>query len=95
VFHINVWLTVKDPQDVPWVRDHLARAAKLSRTEPGCVRFEVFHSEGDTRRFLLCERWESKAAWETHRTAEAFTTIYQPHVLPRVDRDPHISQLVE
>lgn len=95
MFHINVWLTAKDPQDVPSIREHLARACKLSRTEPGCVRFEVFHSEADPKRFLLCERWESKAAWETHRTAEAFTTIYQPHVLPRVDRDPHISQLVE
>ena len=95
MFHINVWLTVKDPVEVDAIRGHLARAAQLSRQEPGCVRFEVFHSQSNPAKFLLCERWDSQAAWDTHRTAEAFTKIYQPLVLPKVDREPHISQLVE
>lgn len=95
MFHINVWLTVKNPSDTETVRRLLAEAARLSRTEPGCVRFEVYHSQADATRFLLCEHWAQKSDWETHRTAKAFSEIYQPQVLPLVNREPHISTLVE
>lgn len=94
MFCINVWLTVKDPGDVDEIRELLREAARLSREEPGCVRFEVYHSQQDRTKLLLCERWESKEAWEKHREAEAFTQIYQPKVLPRVDREPHFSEIV-
>lgn len=95
MFHINVWLTVKDPVNATKVGDLLAQACQLSRSEPGCVRFEVFHSQSDAQKFLLCERWESEQAWKDHRNERAFTEIYQPQVLPLVDREPHISDLIE
>lgn len=95
MFCINVWLTVKESDNVSVVRELLLQAATLSRTEPGCVRFEVYHSEADTNRFLLCEHWETRSHWEAHRNEKAFSEIYQPKVLPLVDREPHISQLVE
>jgi quinol monooxygenase YgiN len=44
---------------------------------------------------LFIERWESAAALDVHRTAKAYTQIYQPHVLPKVSRSPHPSHLVE
>ena len=92
--YLNVWLTVKDAADIDAVGRHLSEAARLSRTEPGCRRFEVYQSQADASRFLLCEHWETKQAWETHRTAKAYTEIYQPHVLPKVDREPHVSTLL-
>jgi quinol monooxygenase YgiN len=95
MYRINVWLTVKDTADVAAVRDNLAEAGRLSRAEPGCQRFEVYHSENEPAKFLLSEWWDSKEAWEVHRTAKAYTTIYQPQVLPKVDRQPHICTLVE
>lgn len=95
MFHINVWLTVNDPSNTATVRDLLAQACQLSRAESGCVRFEVFHSQSDPQKFLLCERWESEQAWKDHRNEKAFTEIYQPQVLPLVDREPHISDIVE
>ena len=95
MFYINVWLTVKEEANIPKVRDLLTQAARSSRAEPGCSRFEVYHSEADASRFLLCEHWNTRADWETHRTGEAFTTIYQPQVIPLVNREPHISRMVE
>jgi quinol monooxygenase YgiN len=95
MFYLNVWLTVKDPAQTDSVSRLLASQVPLTRAEPGCVRFEVYHSTADPRRFLLVECWREKADWETHRTARAFTEIYAPRVLPLVDREPHISQLVE
>lgn len=94
MFYLNVWLTVKRDEDVARVAELLAAAARLSRGEPGNRRFEVYHSEADARKFLLCEHWDSRAAWEAHREAEAFTTIYVPQVLPLVDREPHPSRQV-
>jgi quinol monooxygenase YgiN len=94
MLYLNIWLTVKDAAQVEQVRELLGEQARLSRMEPGCVRFEVYHSQNDPTRFLLSERWESQAALDRHRTAQAYMTIYQPHVLPLVNREPHPSTLV-
>lgn len=95
MLYLNVWLTVKETGDIEKVRGLLAQAAALSRQEEGCLRFEVYHSNSDNSRFLLHERWESTAALDKHRTQQAYTTIYQPQVLPLVNREPHPSTLVE
>lgn len=92
---INVHLTVRDESDVETIRNLLAEQARLSRQEPGCLRFEVYHSQADPRVFLLNEHWESSEALDVHRRATAFKTIYEPQVLPRVERVPHPSVLVE
>ncbi|HTQ40473.1 MAG TPA: putative quinol monooxygenase [Pirellulales bacterium] len=94
MLYLNIWLTVKEPADVEKVSGLLAEQARLSRQEPGCLRFEVYQSNNDPTRFLLTERWESQAALDTHRTAKAYTTVYQPQVLPLVNREPHPSKLV-
>jgi quinol monooxygenase YgiN len=91
----HVLLTAKDPADVPRIRDLLTSAMRKSRTEPGCVRFDVYHSSAEPRRFTLVEHWESPEALDAHRLAEAYTTIYKPQVLPLVDREPHPSTLLE
>ncbi len=95
MFAINVWLTVTEPRNIETVRGLMAQAVALSRREPGCLRYEVYHSQADATRFLLCEHWESEAAWVAHRSEKAFTEVYQPHVLPLVTREPHISTMVE
>ena len=95
MFHLNVWITVKDASQVDKVGQLLASQVPLTRAEPGCVRFEVYHSQADAKRFLLVECWGEKADWEAHRQAKAFTEIYAPQVLPLVDREPHISTLLE
>ena len=95
MLYLNILLTVKDVADVPKVKELLTEAGKLSRTEPGCVRFEAYHSNNDAARFFLFERWESQAALDEHRKGQAYTTIYQPQVLPLVTREPHPSTLLE
>jgi quinol monooxygenase YgiN len=94
MIYLNVILTVKNPQDVDRVRALLTEAAVRSRPEPGCARFEVYHSQADTSSFLLVEQWESQAHLEAHRSGAAFTEHYVPNVLPLVERVPHPSDLV-
>lgn len=95
MIYINVLLKVRDPGDIDKVRKLLSEQGRLSRLEPGCVRFEVYHSRNDNSVFVLNEHWESDEALTVHRLAHAYTTIYQPQVLPLVDRTPHPAVLVE
>ncbi len=95
MLYINVLLTVKDENDIATVESLLSEQGRLSREESGCARFEVYHSQSDPSVFLLTERWESQAALDVHRTAKAYLEIYQPKVLPLVERVPHVSTLVE
>lgn len=94
MIYINVHLTVKDPANIAEIQSLLAEQGRLSRAEPGCLRFEVYHSQSDPRVFLLNEHWADQTAIDAHRKATAYTTIYQTKVLPRVDRVPHPSDLV-
>lgn len=94
MIYANIILTVKDESDVDEIRALLVQQAEMSRQEPGCCRFEVYHSQADRRVFILNEHWESQEALDTHRQAKACTEIYGPKVLPKVDRVPHLSDLV-
>jgi quinol monooxygenase YgiN len=95
MYCLNVVLTVKDESRIDEVAGYLAKAGRLSRAEPGCLSFEVCHSQSEPRVFLLCERWESEQALDDHRRREAYTTIYHPRVLPLVDRVPHPCQILK
>lgn len=95
MIHANIILTVNDGQNVAEIRDLLREQGRLSRAEPGCVRFEVYQSQSEPAVFLLCEYWESAAALDVHRTAKAYTEIYKPKVLPRVTRVAHLCDLIE
>jgi len=94
MFFINVWLTVKNADDVETVRGLLKEAAVLSQGEPGCLRYEVYQSESEPTKFLLSEHWAQKSDWQLHRTAKAYTEVYAPQVLPLVDRQGHICKKI-
>jgi quinol monooxygenase YgiN len=94
VIYLIIHLTVKDKADLERVRGLLASAARLSRMEPGCARFEVYQSQADPAQFFLSEHWESAEHLERHRSGQAYTTIYKPQVLPLVDRSGHPSTII-
>lgn len=86
---IHVSLTVRNQSDIEKVARLLGEHAKLSRAEPGCLRFDLFQSNLDPHAFFIVEAWESQDALEMHREAPAFKTIYAPQVLPLVERAAH------
>lgn len=90
----NILLTVKDEANVDTVRELLVEQATLSRAEPGCARFEVYHSREDRSLFFLIEQWESQEHLDVHRQAKSCVEVYAPKVLPLVDRVPHPSDRV-
>jgi quinol monooxygenase YgiN len=92
---LTILLTAKNEADVPRLRDLLAEAMRSSRAEPGCLRFDVYHSTAEPRRFTLVEHWADQAAVDAHRLAAAYTTIYKLQVMPLVDREGHPATLLE
>jgi len=91
---LNIFLTAKDAAHVDTLRGLLTEAMQLSRQEPGCLRFDVYHSTADVRRFTLVEHWESQEALDGHRLGTAYTQIYKPQVMPLVEREGHPSELL-
>ena len=91
----NVVVTVKEERDIDEVKSLLLEQTRLSRLEPGCERFELYHSQSDAKVFILVERWSSAEALDQHRLAKAYVEIYKPKVLTKVDRTPHPCALLE
>ena len=89
-------LTVKDlRQDVEKVPRPVERAGAIVASGAGLPAFpKVYHSQSDSRVFILSEHWASQADLDRHREATAYMTIYKPQVIPLVDRVPHPSELV-
>lgn len=75
---------------MPELRELLRTQVVMSRAEPGCVRFEALESQTVPGTFIVVERWESDAALDAHREAEAITTVYLPGIMPLVDRALHM-----
>jgi quinol monooxygenase YgiN len=94
IVDLTVILTAKDVAHVPELRELLATQVVLSRKEPGCVRFEALESQTVPGTFIVVERWESDAALDAHREAEAITTVYLPHIMPLVDRVLHVCSVL-
>ena len=92
--YYNILLTVKNEANIDTVRELLVEQATLSRAEPGCARFEVYHSREDRSLFILVEQWESQEHLDVHRQAKSCVEVYAPKVLPLVNRVPHPSDRI-
>ncbi len=94
MIYLNVILTVKDTADIPFVRATMTELGHLAKQDPGCVRFEVYQSQADTRVFFLNEMWETAASLDGHRQTQAFTETYMKTVVPKLERAPHPCDLL-
>ena len=94
MFYVNVWLAAKNREDVSKVAELLTQISRITCKEPPCKRIEVYHSEADETRFLLCEHWDSKEGWQGHRKEKVFIELYQAQVLPLVEREAHTCTLL-
>lgn len=91
MIHNNVILRVKRIEDIEEIKSLLTVQAKVSLTEEGCERFEVYQSETDAQTFILIEWWATQEDLDRHKTAKQFVEVYMPKVIPLVERFPHPS----
>jgi quinol monooxygenase YgiN len=92
--YLNVVLTVKAAADIAFVRSTMTELGRLARKDAGCLRFEVYHSQSHTNTFFLVEQWEDEASLDAHRKAKPFTETYMKTVVPKLERVPHMCDLL-
>jgi quinol monooxygenase YgiN len=92
--YLNVVLTVKAEADISFVRSTMTELGALARRDAGCVRFEVYHSQSHANTFFLVEQWEDEASLDAHRRTRAFIETYMKTVVPKLDRVPHMCDLL-
>tara|TARA_B100000768_G_scaffold138550_1_gene129729 strand:+ start:1623 stop:1910 length:288 start_codon:yes stop_codon:yes gene_type:complete len=88
----NIILRARRAKDVEEITSLLTIHAKVSLTEEGCERFEVYQSETDPQTFILVEWWDTQEDLDRHKVAKQFVEIYVPKVVPLVERHPHPSK---
>lgn len=94
MIYLTVVLTVREQDDIPFVRATMAELGKLAKLDQGCVRFEVYHSQSDKRVFFLNEMWTDAASLDAHRQTKAFVETYMKQVVPKLERAPHPCDLL-
>jgi quinol monooxygenase YgiN len=92
--YLNVVLTVKAAADIAFVRSTMTELGRLARKDAGCLRFEVYHSQSHINTFFLVEQWEDEASLDAHRKTKAFTETYMKTVVPKLERVPHMCDLL-
>jgi quinol monooxygenase YgiN len=92
--YLNVALTVKAAADISFVRSTMTELGRLARKDAGCLRFEVYQSQSHTNTFFLVEQWEDEASLDAHRKAKPFTETYMKTVVPKLERVPHMCDLL-
>lgn len=72
---LSGFLVCRTIEEADRVAALLPEHTRLSRAEPGCLRFEVWRSQADPCRFAVSERFRDRAAFEAHQ-ARAGTTVW-------------------
>ena len=68
---MNVYVTVK-PDQLDAFKAAILTNAAASRTEPGCIRFDVIQKKDDPYTFVLVEIYQNEAALDAHRQTPHF-----------------------
>ncbi len=58
------------PDKVEEVRDALTGLVAPTRSEPGCIVYELLQNNNDPTDFTFVEEWESEAALARHAASE-------------------------
>jgi quinol monooxygenase YgiN len=67
-------ITPKPGQEAA-VREAVLAAVQKVHREPGCGKYALHESNGDTTEFVMVERWESAEELKTHSTAPALAEL--------------------
>ncbi|GGS88749.1 antibiotic biosynthesis monooxygenase family protein [Streptomyces chromofuscus] len=71
------------------IRALLPDLVRASRSEPGCLGYQLFHPEGDGGDILLVERYADRAAMDAHRASPHFRDLALGRIVPLL-RDRHM-----
>jgi quinol monooxygenase YgiN len=51
------------------VKVELQKLVEITRTEDGCIQYDLHRDNEDPAHFMFYENWESRDLWQTHMNA--------------------------
>ena len=64
------------------MKELLSAMVVPSKTEDGCIFYEIFQYEGNRRKFMAYESWRDEAALDGHKTSShyaVYKSSYEPY----------------
>jgi quinol monooxygenase YgiN len=55
------------PDKVALVQAELLKLVPTTRTEKGCIQYDLHQDNKDPAHFMFYENWESRELWQVHR----------------------------
>ncbi len=57
------------PAAIELVKAELEKLIPITRSEAGCVQYDLHQNDEDPAHFTFYENWESRALWQAHMQA--------------------------
>ncbi len=58
-----------NPDQIDLVKAELEKLVPITRTEEGCILYELHRDNENPAHFMFYENWESRELWQTHMNA--------------------------
>ena len=58
-----------DPDQIDLVKAELEKLVPITRTEEGCIQYDLHRDNDNPLHFMFFEIWESRELWQTHMNA--------------------------
>ena len=55
---------------VDLVKSELEKLIEITRSEPGCIQYDLHQDNDNPAHFLFYENWESRDLWQAHMNAK-------------------------
>lgn len=65
------------PGQIDLVKAELEKLVPITRTEAGCIQYDLHQDNDNPAHFLFLENWESRDLWQTH--------MHAPHLAAYMD----------
>lgn len=65
------------PDQVDLVKAELEKLVPVTRTEKGCITYDLHQDNENPADFVFYENWESRALWQAHMKAPHLTAYLQ------------------
>ncbi|MDN2664503.1 putative quinol monooxygenase [Psychromonas sp. 14N.309.X.WAT.B.A12] len=68
---------VVKPEHLEFVRSELLTLVEITKTETGCINYDLHQDKENPNHFIMFEKWQNRALWKKHGTADHFTAYVQ------------------
>ena len=63
--------------EIELVKTELKKLIPITRSEPGCIQYDLHQDNENPAYFMFYENWESRELWQTHMNAPHLAAYMQ------------------